>query len=100
MTVPTFNPGNDPGAGAPRHIYDEANVLLGATVPAGHKIRLQKDASNAGSFAIDFARKKTRAIQLDRRQLLVLYRETEIVGRPAAAQRVGVACQIFGLRPD
>ena len=47
-------PGNDPGAGAPRHIYDEANVLLGTTVPAGHKIKLQKDASNAGNFAIDF----------------------------------------------
>jgi hypothetical protein len=47
-------PGNDPGAGGQRHIYDEANVLLGTTVPAGHKIRLQKDASNSGTFAIDF----------------------------------------------
>ncbi|MFC0434903.1 discoidin domain-containing protein [Kutzneria buriramensis] len=48
------SPGNDPGAGSPRHIYDEANILLGTTVPAGHKIRLQKDASNSGAFAIDF----------------------------------------------
>ncbi|GAA3435358.1 hypothetical protein GCM10018954_049640 [Kutzneria kofuensis] len=48
------SPGNDPGAGGPRHIYDEANVLLGTTVPAGHKIRLQKDAANSGTFAIDF----------------------------------------------
>ncbi|QXE34266.1 discoidin domain-containing protein [Streptomyces sp. GMY02] len=47
-------PGNSPGSGAPRHIYDEANVMLGRTVPAGSKIRLQKDAANAGTFAIDF----------------------------------------------
>ncbi|MFJ5289413.1 discoidin domain-containing protein [Streptomyces sp. NPDC088348] len=47
-------PGNDPGSGAPRHIYDEANVLLGMTVPAGHKIKLQKDAANTSSYAIDF----------------------------------------------
>ncbi|MFJ3670104.1 discoidin domain-containing protein [Streptomyces sp. NPDC090106] len=48
-------PGNSPGSGAPRHIYDEANVQLGRTVPAGAKIRLQKDAANsAPSYAIDF----------------------------------------------
>jgi hypothetical protein len=47
-------PGNSPGAGAPRHIYDEANVMLNSSVPAGHKIRLQKDAANPGTFAIDF----------------------------------------------
>ncbi|WP_406430862.1 discoidin domain-containing protein [Streptomyces sp. NBC_00631] len=48
-------PGNSPGSGAPRHIYDEANLLLGRTVPAGSKIRLQKDAANtAGYYAIDF----------------------------------------------
>jgi CARDB/F5/8 type C domain len=44
------SPGNDAGAGAPRHIYDEANVLLGTTVPAGHKIRLQKDAANTAAY--------------------------------------------------
>ncbi|CAG7655736.1 discoidin domain-containing protein [Actinacidiphila bryophytorum] len=44
------SPGNSPGAGAPRHIYDEANVLLGTTVPAGHKIRLQKDAANSAAY--------------------------------------------------
>jgi len=47
-------PGNSPSAGAQRHIYDEANVMLNASVPAGHKIRLQKDAANSGTFAIDF----------------------------------------------
>ncbi|MCP2308691.1 discoidin domain-containing protein [Kitasatospora paracochleata] len=48
------SPGNTPGAGSPRHVYDEANLLLGTTVPAGAKIRLQKDAANGGQFAIDF----------------------------------------------
>ncbi|MFL6123094.1 CARDB domain-containing protein, partial [Actinophytocola sp.] len=47
-------PGNSPSAGGPRHIYDEANVMLNSSVAAGHKIRLQKDASNSGTFAIDF----------------------------------------------
>ncbi|MFI1397165.1 discoidin domain-containing protein [Streptomyces sp. NPDC020681] len=48
------SPGNSPSAGAPRHIYDEANVLLGETVPAGSKIRLQKDGANPHTYAIDF----------------------------------------------
>ncbi|WP_432934680.1 discoidin domain-containing protein [Microbispora sp. CA-135349] len=47
-------PGNSPGAGSPRHIYDEANVMLGTTVPKGSKIRLQKDAANTSTYAIDF----------------------------------------------
>ncbi|WP_449657787.1 discoidin domain-containing protein [Streptomyces melanogenes] len=47
-------PGNSPGSGAPRHVYDEANVLLGDTVPKGSTIRLQKDAANSSSYAIDF----------------------------------------------
>jgi hypothetical protein len=38
----------------PRHIYDEANILLGTTVPAGHVIKLQKDAANTSQYAIDF----------------------------------------------
>lgn len=46
-------PGNSPSAGGPRHIYDEASVLLGTTVPAGSKIRLQKSASSANT-AVDF----------------------------------------------
>jgi len=46
-------PGNSPGTG-PRHIYDEASALLGTTVPAGSKIRLQKDAANSTNYAIDF----------------------------------------------
>jgi hypothetical protein len=46
-------PGNSPGAG-PRHIYDEASALLGTTVPAGSKIKLQKDAANSTNYAIDF----------------------------------------------
>ncbi|MEV7479744.1 discoidin domain-containing protein [Streptomyces halstedii] len=47
-------PGNSPSAGAPRHIYDEANLMLGRTVPAGSRIRLQKDAANTSTYAIDF----------------------------------------------
>ncbi|GGK62402.1 glycosyl hydrolase [Sphaerisporangium melleum] len=47
-------PSNSPGAGAPRHIYDEASVMLGQTVPAGSKIRLQKDPANSTTYAIDF----------------------------------------------
>ncbi|GGR01339.1 discoidin domain-containing protein [Streptomyces pilosus] len=48
-------PGNDPGSGAPRHIYDEANLMFGETIPAGSRIRLQKDAANsAAHYAIDF----------------------------------------------
>ncbi len=46
-------PGNSPGAG-PRHLYDEANMVLGTTVPAGHRIKLQKDAANTTNYAIDF----------------------------------------------
>jgi hypothetical protein len=49
------SPGDQPGAGAPRHIYDEANFLLGQTYPAGTVIKLQKDAANtAAHYAIDF----------------------------------------------
>ncbi|WP_329286477.1 discoidin domain-containing protein [Streptomyces sp. NBC_00691] len=47
-------PGNSPSAGAPRHIYDEAHLLLGETVQAGSRIRLQKDAANTSTYAIDF----------------------------------------------
>jgi hypothetical protein len=38
----------------PRHIYDEANIMLTGTVAAGSTIRLQKDAANSGPIAIDF----------------------------------------------
>ncbi|MFI7126709.1 discoidin domain-containing protein [Nonomuraea sp. NPDC050153] len=48
------SPTNSPGSGPPRHIYDEANVLLGTTVPKGSTIRLQKDAANSQTYAIDF----------------------------------------------
>ena len=48
------NPGNQPGQGAPRHIYDEANALLGTTVEAGSTIRLQKTASNTSRYTVDF----------------------------------------------
>jgi hypothetical protein len=47
-------PGNSPGDGNPRHIYDEANTMLGTTVPAGAKIKLQKDAANGTTYAVDF----------------------------------------------
>jgi flagellar hook assembly protein FlgD len=46
-------PGNSPGTG-PRHVYDEASAMLGTTVPAGHRIKLQKDAANSTNYAIDF----------------------------------------------
>ncbi|GAA3244422.1 hypothetical protein GCM10020256_70060 [Streptomyces thermocoprophilus] len=48
------SPGNSPSAGAPRHIYDEAHLLLDEIVPAGSRIRLQKDAANTSTYAIDF----------------------------------------------
>jgi hypothetical protein len=48
------SPSNSPGAGPPRHIYDEANVMLDSSVPAGSRIRLQKDAANSSTYAIDF----------------------------------------------
>ncbi|MFT7838480.1 discoidin domain-containing protein [Saccharothrix sp. BKS2] len=48
------NPGNSPSAGGPRHIYDEANVVLNGTFPAGTKIKLQKDAANTTTYAVDF----------------------------------------------
>jgi hypothetical protein len=38
----------------PRHIYDEANIMLNGTVAAGSTIKLQKDGSNPGDIAIDF----------------------------------------------
>ncbi|GAB3465227.1 discoidin domain-containing protein [Actinophytocola sediminis] len=47
-------PGNSPGAGGPRHIYDEANVMLNSSIPAGSTIRLQKDPANDTTYAIDF----------------------------------------------
>ncbi|NUT33489.1 MAG: Secreted glycosyl hydrolase [Hamadaea sp.] len=47
-------PGNSPGAGSPRHIYDEANIMLNSSIPAGSTIRLQKDAGNTSTYAIDF----------------------------------------------
>ncbi|WP_238013918.1 discoidin domain-containing protein [Dactylosporangium sp. AC04546] len=47
------SPTNSPGAG-PRHIYDEASIMLDSTVTAGSTIKLQKDAANSGTFAVDF----------------------------------------------
>ncbi len=48
------NPGNSPSAGAPRHIYDEANLMFDSAIPKGSTIKLQKDASNTSLYAIDF----------------------------------------------
>ncbi|MEN3308246.1 MAG: hypothetical protein V7603_4448, partial [Micromonosporaceae bacterium] len=48
------SPGNSPGAGSPRHIYDEASFLLPSSYPQGSVIKLQKDASNGSQYAIDF----------------------------------------------
>jgi hypothetical protein len=47
-------PSNSPSAGPARHIYDEANIFLDATIPPGSKIKLQKDAGNTTTYAIDF----------------------------------------------
>ena len=47
-------PGNSPSAGSPRHIYDEANIMLDSTIPQGSTIRLQKDSANSQTYAIDF----------------------------------------------
>ncbi|MFC1432014.1 discoidin domain-containing protein [Streptacidiphilus sp. N1-3] len=47
-------PGNDPSAAGPRHIYDEAHVVLNTPVPANSVIRLQKDAANTSQYAIDY----------------------------------------------
>ncbi|KAB1927089.1 glycosyl hydrolase [Micromonospora sp. ALFpr18c] len=47
-------PSDSPSAGPPRHLYDEANVMLNSTIPAGSKIRLQKDPANTTTYAIDF----------------------------------------------
>jgi hypothetical protein len=47
------SPTNSPGAG-PRHIYDEANVMLDASFPAGSVIKLQRDASDTLTATIDF----------------------------------------------
>jgi uncharacterized protein (DUF2237 family) len=48
------SPSNSPSAGPPRHIYDEAHLMLDTTVPAGGRIRLQKDPANTTTYAIDF----------------------------------------------
>ncbi|WP_230879838.1 discoidin domain-containing protein [Planomonospora sp. ID67723] len=48
------SPGNSPASGGPRHIYDEANMMLDSTIPAGSRIKLQKDAANTTAYAIDF----------------------------------------------
>ncbi|WP_379141471.1 discoidin domain-containing protein [Paenibacillus sp. sgz500992] len=51
---PETSPGNSPGSGSPRHIYDEANIMFDSTIPEGSTIRLQKDAANTSKYAIDF----------------------------------------------
>ncbi|MFC0627703.1 discoidin domain-containing protein [Kribbella deserti] len=47
-------PGNSPGQGPARHIYDEASILLDGSYPAGTRIKLQKDPANETNYAIDF----------------------------------------------
>ncbi|TMV06307.1 carbohydrate-binding protein [Paenibacillus thermoaerophilus] len=48
------SPNNNPASGGPRFIYDEANMMFDSTIPAGSKIRLQKDSGNTTTYAIDF----------------------------------------------
>jgi len=42
---------NDPKAGKPRHFFDDARLLTG-DIPAGAKLRLQKDAGNRAAFYV------------------------------------------------
>jgi hypothetical protein len=44
-------PSNSPGSG-PRHIYDEANIMLNSSIPAGATIKLQKDSGTEAT--VDF----------------------------------------------
>jgi hypothetical protein len=47
---------NDPAAGNAHHFYDETRALLGSTLPAGSKVKVQVDAGDAApSYAIDLA---------------------------------------------
>jgi hypothetical protein len=48
------SPGDSPSAGSPRHIYDEASVVLPQSYPQGTVFKLQKDSSNGSQYAIDF----------------------------------------------
>ncbi|MFH8735607.1 discoidin domain-containing protein [Streptomyces sp. NPDC017964] len=47
---------NNPGDTNPHHFYDETRTLLGSTLPAGTKIRLQvASVSDSPSFTVDLA---------------------------------------------
>jgi alpha-1,3-glucanase-like protein/F5/8 type C domain-containing protein/HYDIN/CFA65/VesB family protein/centrosomal CEP192-like protein len=47
---------NSPSQGNPHHFYDEVHRLLGSTLAAGTKVRLQVDAEDtASSYTIDLA---------------------------------------------
>ncbi|MFD1046619.1 glycosyl hydrolase, partial [Kibdelosporangium lantanae] len=48
---PETGPVNDPAAGPARHVYDEANTMLGVDVPAGGRIRLVRGSVPA---TVDF----------------------------------------------
>ncbi|MEV4056371.1 discoidin domain-containing protein [Amycolatopsis sp. NPDC049688] len=46
---------NNPGDGHAHHFYDETRALLGASYPAGTKIRLQADAGDVTPVTVDLA---------------------------------------------
>ncbi|GIF69633.1 glycosyl hydrolase [Asanoa ishikariensis] len=46
------SPNNSPGSGGPRHVYDEANIMLNSSIPAGATIKLQKDSGTEAT--VDF----------------------------------------------
>ncbi|GAA2016768.1 discoidin domain-containing protein [Catenulispora yoronensis] len=48
------SPGDSPGSGSPRHIYDESSFLLAQSYPAGTVFKVQKDSGNSSQYAIDF----------------------------------------------
>jgi hypothetical protein len=43
-------PSESPSQGTPMHMFDEAQVMLGSTIPAGTIVKLQKDAANSAAF--------------------------------------------------
>ena len=71
---------NDPGAGRQHHFYDESRKLLGATYPAGTKVRLSYGASNIPAYTVDLA-------------------DFENVAGPAAAPANSVSITSYGADP-
>ncbi|BCJ42003.1 glycosyl hydrolase [Actinoplanes ianthinogenes] len=76
----------------PRHIYDEANIMLTGSFPAGSTIKLQKDSGNSGNIAIDF-------IQLEQVTAIVNPDATKYVV-PAGFDQQSVQAALDAARQD